>query len=284
MDMSSLERVRTGIPGFDTMLNGGYLPNSSNLVEGPPGCGKSTLGMQFIHKGTQLGEPGIILTFEQLPESYYRDAANFGWSFHALERTDMLRVVVSSPEVAKIDLEQTGGMLEQLIMDIGAKRIVIDSITHFENALPPSASGSRWERSGGNRLSEAPVKAEGVHIQRDHLYSFLNALKRQGLTSLVTRESLCLFGDAQEDSSDTGIHFVVDSYTMLRYVEIESAVKRAVIVLKMRGSAHDHAIRQFEIGAQGLSVTSPFEGQEGLMSGIPQQHMADSFIKAFVRK
>ncbi|MBN1878083.1 MAG: ATPase [Anaerolineae bacterium] len=258
--MEYQSRISTGIRGLDTMLNGGYLPQTANLVEGAPGCGKTTLGMQFIHEGAyHRGEPGLILTFEQFPQQYYRDAANFGWNFRELERKNLLRVVMSSPEVTKIDMESIGGMVTHTLREIKAKRILIDSISLFE------------------QLGTGSVEL------RDLVYSFINALKRQGLTILLTRESSCLLGEDTNTQNDSNIHFVVDSYTMLRYVEIESAIRRAIIVLKMRGSAHDTHIRQFDIDSHGVTVSQPFEGQEGILSGTPKR-MTESFIKAFVRK
>ena len=68
-----MDRVKTGITGLDEMLGGGFLPKTANLVEGAPGTGKTTLGMQFIYNGiTQFNEPGIIITFEEFPKQYYR--------------------------------------------------------------------------------------------------------------------------------------------------------------------------------------------------------------------
>ena len=82
-----MERVKTGIEGLDKMLNGGFLPQTANLIEGAPGTGKTTLGMQFIYSGiTRYNEPGVILTFEEFPQQYYRDAASLGWDFKKLER------------------------------------------------------------------------------------------------------------------------------------------------------------------------------------------------------
>jgi circadian clock protein KaiC len=71
---------------------------------------------------------------------------------------------------------------------------------------------------------------------------------------------------------------------MMRYVEIESAVHRALLVLKFRGSDHAKDIRRFEITPQGLKVQARFEGQEGIMSGSPRRSMTDSFVKAFVHR
>ncbi|MDG6146414.1 hypothetical protein NF717_12290, partial [Lactococcus formosensis] len=77
----------------------GLLRGSAVLVEGAPGTGKSTLGMQYIYEGaTVANEPGLILTFEMFPRQYYRDASNFGWDFHKLEAANKLRVIMSSPE------------------------------------------------------------------------------------------------------------------------------------------------------------------------------------------
>jgi circadian clock protein KaiC len=253
-----MERVKTGIPGLDEMLWNGFLPRTANLVEGAPGTGKTTLGMQFIHHGiVACGEPGLILTFEEFPQQYYNDATSFGWDFRQLEREGKLRVVMSSPEVSLADLEQVDGRIERLVQEIGAKRILVDSLSHFE------------------RLSGDPARLRSV------VYGFINALKREGLTAVLTRESMALLGEAE--GVDDALSFMVDSYILLRYVEIESAVRKALLVLKMRGSNHDKGIRQFEVTSHGIEVRAPFEGCEGIMSGNPRR-MVDSFVQAFVRR
>jgi len=252
-----MERVRTGIPGFDELLGGGFLPQSANLIEGAPGTGKSTLGMQFIHHGiAACGEPGLILTFEELPEQYYRDALSYGWDFRRMEREGKLRVVMTSPEVSKADLEKVGGRIERMIREIGAQRILVDSLSHFE-------------RLAGNAVE-----------LRSLAYGFVNSLKREGMTVVLTRESSTLLGE--DDNNNDMLAFLVDSYTLLRYVEIDSAVQKALLVLKMRGSNHDKGIRQFEITGRGIEVHAPFEGRDGILSGSPRR-MIDSFRQAFVR-
>lgn len=60
--------LSTGIPGLDDLLSGGFLRGSCNLVEGVPGTGKTTVGIQFVHAGAVSGEPGIIITFEEFPQ------------------------------------------------------------------------------------------------------------------------------------------------------------------------------------------------------------------------
>ncbi len=248
------DRVKTEITGLDEMLKGGFLPQSANLVEGPPGTGKSTLGMQFIYNGIRHhNEPGLILTFEEFPQQYYRDAESFGWDFRELERQGKLRVIMTSPNVSRVDLERVGGAIETQAREMGARRILVDSISHFD----PLAD-----------------HAAGV---RSVVFSFINALKREGLTSVLTRESPVLLGGEEEKHS---IAYVVDSYIMLRYVEIASTIQKALLVLKLRGSDHAKDIRQYEITSHGIEILSRFEGQEGIMSGSPRQ-MAEAFDQAF---
>jgi circadian clock protein KaiC len=253
----SNDRVQTGIKGFDEMLQGGFLPQTANLVEGPPGTGKSTFGMQFIYNGIRFhNEPGLIVTFEEFPQQYYRDAESFGWDFRQLEREGKLRVIMTSPEVTRSDLESVGGTIETLAREMGARRVLVDSVSHFD------------------QLTEDPVEMRTV------VYGFINALKREGLTSILTRESPVLLGS---EEGDNAVAFVVDSYILLRYVEIESAIRKALLVLKLRGSDHAKDIRQFEITSQGIEIRSRFEGQEGILSGSPRR-MADAFVEAFGRK
>jgi len=250
-----MERVKTGITGLDQMLDGGFLPQTANLIEGAPGTGKTTIGMQFIYNGiTKFNESGIILTFEEFPQQYYRDAATFGWDFRRLEKENKLRIVMSSPEVTKADLENIGGRIETLAREINARRILVDSLSHFE------------------RLSQDPVELRSI------VHGFVNALKREDLTSVLTRESPALLGEA--GAVDEDVAFVVDSYVLLRYVEIDSSVHKALLVLKLRGSDHAKDIRQFSITTKGIVVQDKFVGREGIMSGSPRS-MAEAFREAF---
>src|SRR5258708_31381030 len=156
----SIERITTGITGLDEMLRGGLLRGSAVLVEGAPGTGKSTLGMQFIHHGaTQANEAGLILTFEMFPRQYYRDAANFGWDLRGLEDANKVRVIMTSPEVTRADLQAVSGQIETMAYKMEAKRILVDSLSHFE------------------RLTDEPVEF------RQTVLDFINGLKRMRLTA-----------------------------------------------------------------------------------------------------
>lgn len=252
------ERVITGIAGLDEMLGGGFLRDTANVIEGAPGTGKTTLGMQFIHHGiVHANEPGLIITFEEFPQQYYHDAAAFGWNFAELEKKGLLKVIMTSPEVSQADIQSIAGTISQHIDTMGARRVVVDSMTHF------------------SRLTQDPVELRAMQ------FNFINALKREGLTSVLTRESPVLLGEGT--SEDSTLSFMVDTYVILRYVEIDSSIRKALLVLKMRGSDHAKDIREYDIVDQGLQVQSKFKGREGILSGSPRR-LADSFVEAFISK
>lgn len=252
------DRVRTGIDGLDAMLGGGFLPESANLVEGAPGTGKTVLGLQFIYNGiTLFDQPGLILAFEEFPELYYQDALSFGWDLAALEESGELRAVMTSPEASLAELQEAGGLVQAAIQEIDAKRVLVDSISHFRRLTADSGK------------------------LRHMASSFINNLKREGVTSILTQETDRLLGAGSQ--VDEELAFLADSYILLRYVEMDSAIHKALLALKVRGTDHAKDIRRFEITADGIQVRSRFEGQEAIMSGSPRK-MADSFVKAFVKK
>ena len=106
----------------------------------------------------------------------------------------------------------------------------------------------------------------------------VRAIKREDLTSVLTRETPALLGESE--SVDEDVAFVADSVVLLRYVEIDSAVQKALLVLKLRGSDHAKDIRRFSIRGDGIIVQDKFVGREGLLSGSPRS-MTEAFRRAF---
>ncbi len=241
----SLHRLSTGIPKLDEMLGGGIPEGDSLLVAGPSGTGKSVLATQFIAEGQKNGEPGIIAVFEERPDYYVGRADAFGLDLEVGRKSGMLKVIYLRP----LDLSVDEAMQEILdaVQKIGAKRLVIDSLTGFEMALAP---GFRTDF-------------------RESLYRMIAALTGIGVTVLSTVEI--------EDSftalafSNYSISFLTDDLIRLRYVEIEGELRKVMIVVKMRGGNHSKAIREYEITSEGVVlVGSQLVGYRGLTTGVPE--------------
>lgn len=236
------KRVTTGVKGLDDMLSGGFLPGSMVLVRGAPGTGKTSLALQFlIHGAAKWSEPGLLISFEEFPSSLHRDAEALGWSLRELEASGKLHLIFTSPEVFLASLQSPDSRLNQLLLEANIRRLVLDSVSHF------------------NRLTSDMQALRHVYA------SVANGLRREGVTAMLLGEE----GRAgYRRAFIGGLSFIVDNIILLRYVEIESAMQRAVVVLKMRGSDHAKEIRRYEIGPGGLAVLNVFEGREGLLSGM----------------
>jgi circadian clock protein KaiC len=99
--------------------------------------------------------------------------------------------------------------------------------------------------------------------------SLVNGLKREGITSFLIDESARLLGAHYHRTG--ALPFLADAIILMRYVEVDSAMQRAMAILKMRGSSHGREIRGFSIGEGGIQVGEPFSGQEGILSGSPHR-------------
>lgn|GEM_PF-3296112 len=97
-------------------------------MEGTPGTGKKALGVQFLYQGAkESGESGLYVTFEEFPQQIYQDMLAFGWDLRELEKQNLLRVVSTKPDLLLKQMKTPGGLFEQIIGEIGCKRVVIDS-------------------------------------------------------------------------------------------------------------------------------------------------------------
>jgi circadian clock protein KaiC len=224
------------------MLNGGFVPGSMILVRGAPGTGKTSLALQFlIHGAAKHNEAGLLISFEEFPSSLYRDAETLGLDLQGLEASGQLHLLFTSPEVFLASLESPDSRLNQLILEGNIRRLVLDSVSHFDR-----------------------LTADTRELRRIYT-SVANGLRRERITAmLLGEEGRAMYRQAFQG----GVSFIVDATILLRYVEIESAMQRAITVLKMRGSSHAKEIRRYEIKTGGLEVQDVFEGREGLLSGI----------------
>ena len=242
-----MDRVKTGVEGLDQLLYGGFLRGDAILVAGAPGTGKTSLGMQYLYNGiTQFREPGLFITFEEFPERIYRDAENFGWDFRALEDEGKLKVLFTSPEVLQHDIIRDQGIVSEMIEEIGATRVVVDSISNLHGATEDSRQF------------------------RESVYGLVNALKAASLTALLTREL------REGEEIGTGPEeFVADGLILLTRSYVQAQRMRFLEVIKSRGTPHIPIPSLYFIGKGGIRILPPFQEpfyrfEEAVSTGIPQ--------------
>ncbi len=237
-------RLSIGIPELDTMMGGGILEGDSLLVAGPSGTGKSALATQFIAEGLRHGEPGIMAIFEERPKGYTDRAGDFGLNLKTPQEQGKLEVLYLRP--LDLSVDETMQEILDAIERVGAKRLVIDSLLGFEMALAP---GFRTDF-------------------RESLYRMIAALTGAGVTILSTVEVEDKF--TEMSLSHYTISFLTDDIIRLRYVEIDSQLRKMMVVIKMRGGNHSKDIREYVITNKGVVVIHPrTTDYEGLTTGIP---------------
>jgi circadian clock protein KaiC len=214
------ERISSGISLLDAMLTDGYAPGSSTLVAGPSGAGKTLMGLHFVFGGAARGEPAVIASLQENPVQLGRIAAGFGWSLP----DERVAVMYRSPNDVYVD-EWVYELLG-LIESTGATRVMIDSLSDLQYASPD------------------PIRF------REFVYSLTQRLSRSGVSPIMTSEVPDMFHVGR--LAEYGISHLSDNVILLQYLRAASRLRRTVTVLKSRASAHDPAIREFEITRDGV--------------------------------
>jgi len=239
-------RLSMGIVELDKMLGGGILEGDSLLVAGPSGTGKSALSTQFIAEGLRNGEPGIMVIFEERPKGYTQRAGTFGLHLEKAVTSGKLEVLYLRP--LDLSVDETMQEILDAIKRVGAKRLVIDSLVGFEMALAP---GFRADF-------------------RESLYRMIGALTGAGITILSTVEVEDNFTSLP--FSHYAISFLTDDIIRMRYVEIDGQLRKAMVVIKMRGSNHSKDLREYVITNEGVVVIHPRKTDfNRLTTGLPKR-------------
>jgi circadian clock protein KaiC len=233
-------RVSFGSSGIDDLTHGGLIKGSSTLVSGPTGGGKTLLATQFAAEGLARGERVLMVAYEETRAQVIRNGAVFGHDFRAYEERGLLEILALYPEVASLDdhlLEVT-----ERVGRFAPQRLVVDSLSALERL--------------GSELS-----------YRNFVVGFTSFVKTTGLTTLVTAASRQLLGG--QSVTDSHISGLIDGIIVLRHVESGSQLRRGILVLRTRGSNHEHQICELSVGPEGLVVGEPFTGLGGVLSGQP---------------
>ena len=239
----SMKRLATGVPGLDEMMGGGIPESDVLMLTGPAGSGKTTFATQFVAQGLQDGENCVVAVFEEFPEAYLARAKTHPIDFGAMIAANRLAVIYLRPLDLSVD-----EMLAEILVAVrrvGAKRVVIDSLSGFEIALAPTFR---------------------VDF-RESLYRLVGALTGIGVTVLMTAEVTEAFPDGNFTSER--VSFVTDDILVQRYVEIDGHFRKVLAIVKMRGSSHATDFRAYDLTPAGAVMGESLSGYHGISTGVP---------------
>jgi len=224
-----LPKVATGIEGLDSILNGGLPIDRLTLVSGGPGCGKSVLGLEFVYRGLQAGEPGIFVSFEEQAAAVRQNALTFGWDLAPFERAGKLFLMeahVDPQAVLSGDFSLRGltAIIGGQAKAMGAKRIVIDAIDVLM------------------RIFDDPAR------ERNELYILHDWLIEHELTTILTVKTRQDLNAGSYDFLD----FMADCVIFLDQRVTQQVTTRRLRVIKYRGSDAGRNEYPFVITNRGI--------------------------------
>ncbi len=223
-----IERVEVGIPGFDKLVEGGFVKYSNNLLAGVAGTGKTIFGMQYLWNGLLKGENGVYLSLEQKPEEILLDVSRFGWDFQKFVTAGKFRIASHIGD----GIEGTIETIAESVKAVNAKRFVLDSLT---------IATMGWKE-----------RPEEIFKLRKKAFDMLNTLKSLNITSVIISE----IPRGEKQISKFGFEeFISDSVILLDYLSIGGPT-RNLQVMKMRRTDHGKKIYPFEIGERGFVIKS----------------------------
>ena len=242
-------KVKSGITGLDTMLRGGFPEGRMALVMGGPGTGKTVFCSQFLHYGaTEQGEKTVYISLDETKSDFLQEMLTFGWNFRELEQDNRFTFIDAShvrsiPEEARVGRLRVGGKelarerlidsifkmfeggrpIDKFIGDLGAQRVVLDSISGLLFRFPEA-----WEK-------------------RQAILDILEALKSVDATCLITSEAISIGEQRQVQPEEYLCHGAILLQTL-------RTGDRAISILKMRGTEVDSTPRPYRIEQTGIEV------------------------------
>jgi len=235
---SSFERISTGVPRLDTMLSGkGYYRGSTVLVSGAAGTGKTSLAAQFIEAACSRGERVLFFTFEESPNQIERNMNSIGIRLEPWMKKGLLQFHATRPTLYGLENHLTTSI--KLINKFDPTIVVLDPITSF-------------------------VMGQNQTEVNTMLVRLVDFLKMKQITAFFTSLTSA---DSNMESTDVYISSLIDTWLLLRDIEIGGERNRGLYVLKSRGMAHSNQIREFKLTDNGIQLLDVYVGPEGVLTG-----------------
>lgn len=236
------ERMAFGLPDIDRMLGGGLPSGSTTLVVGGPGVGKTLLGLHYLSEGVRHGQPSLFVGFGERRDQLIDKARHFGLPFAEGADADLLSIRTFAP--VEVEPDQISTVIRHEVATRGIQRLVIDATLELERA----------------------TVREGRSY--DYFGALVTYLRDAGVTVCMAR-LINSFGIDNLDFSNTPLSVVAENLLLLRQLEYDGKVHRAISVLKMRDSDYDQRVYEYVIGPAGLAIAGRFEpvGVPGISNG-----------------
>ena len=235
---SSHERISSGVPRLDTMLSGkGYFRGSTILVSGTAGTGKTSLAAKFVESACKRGERALYFTFEESESQLIRNMLSIGIDLEPWVKKGLLEFHATRPTLYGLETHLTTSI--KSVNNFRPDIVVLDPINAF-------------------------VVGENQTEVKSLLLRLVDFLKMKKVTAFFTSLS-----SASENIEVTDVYIssLIDTWLLLRDIEIGGERNRGLYVLKSRGMSHSNQIREFKLTDHGIELLDVYVGSEGVLTG-----------------
>jgi circadian clock protein KaiC len=251
----SEERVSTGVPRLDTMLGGeGVYRGSTVLVSGTAGAGKSSMSAHFVRAACERGERVLYFAFEESPNQIVRNMRSIGVDLGKYVKSGLLRFMASRPMMYGMEMHLA--VMHKAIREYKPTAVVVDPISSLLNAGDSDEARALMVR-------------------------LIDFLKAHGVTAYMTSLT---GGGADLEKTSTEISSIVDTWLLVKSIEIGGERNRGMYVLKSRGMAHSNQIREFLLTDRGVELVDVYTGAEGVLTGAARAAREAQEVAAVLQK
>jgi circadian clock protein KaiC len=234
---ASNERISTGVPRLDTMLEGqGYFRGSTILVAGAAGTGKTSLAATLVDSACQNDEKCLYFAFEESPPQIMRNMRSIGIDLQRWVDVGLLQFHASRPSMD--GMEQHLLSMEKAIEEMQPSLVVVDPASNLDTVATQSEV-------------------------RSMLVRLVDFLKNKGITTLFTS----LMVNMNDLDAQVGISSLMDTWILLRNQETNGEHNRVLNILKARGIAHSSQVRELRLSDNGIELLDVYVGPQGMLTG-----------------
>jgi len=235
------ESLLSGVPALDALMGGGIHRGTSTLLIGPPGCGKSTVALQYAAAAAARGEHAASFVFDETKSALLARSAGIGMRID--EGSGPGQIFIRQIDPVAISPGEFAQSVRRSVEHDRARVIIIDSLNGYLNAMPQSSF---------------------LTAQLHELLSYLN---NQGVATFFTVAQSGIMGANMSSPVDTS--YLADSVILLRYFELAGTVRKAISVLKKRTGGHEGSIRELSFDEAGIHLGEPLLKLRGVLTGVP---------------
>jgi len=231
----------SGLPEFDALTNGGLERGTVTLLSGPTGVGKTTLGAQLMSEAAKRHERSVIYSFDEGASTFFARCRQVSLPVEEMIATGHLNF--EAVESLHYSPDEFAARVRVEVEERGTTMVMIDSLSGYQQSV------------------------RGDDLQR-RVHALCRYLVNMGVTVLLVNEIFSITGQ-QTRATEYGLSYLADNIIMLRYLELNSELRKSIGVLKKRVGGFERTLREFEICPEGIKVGQPFHGLRGILGGIP---------------